>query len=165
MIEKYSVFTPGKRGSFTEEWQQCLKQIIRSRKSDSRLIKLNVFADLPDYDTYIRESRGIAKNIHDAFDKYCPAYNITVHPPEKPFKVAVEAGYIVPESAEINCKIWRSLPYVVIKTATEKEVWMGGLGSGLFHEDTRNAAIAAFDQMRSRFSSLASWWTLNILKT
>jgi enamine deaminase RidA (YjgF/YER057c/UK114 family) len=149
MLKKYEIFLPSFKGSINEEWRQCLKQIIDRQESCFRLIKLNVFTDLPDYETFIKVSKEIGKTILDAFGKQCPAFNITIHPPEIPWKVAVEAGYTDTETSEITTYFWNSVPYVVCTSDSGKEVWAGGLGSGLFHSDTRSAGIAAFDQMKA----------------
>ena len=149
MIRKYLVFVPEAVGSFSEEWRQCLKQIIYKREPGFRLIKMNVFTDLPDYETYVKASRQIGKNIQNAFGKQCPAFNITVHPPEKPWKVVVEAGYTEADSSEISINNSNSVSYVVCTTDSGKEIWAGGLGLGLFDSDTRSAATAAFDQMKA----------------
>jgi enamine deaminase RidA (YjgF/YER057c/UK114 family) len=149
MIGKYSVFVPEVRGDFIEEWRQCLKQIIYYQDTNFRLIKLNIFTDQPDYDTYIKVRKVIDKSIHNAFGRKCPAFNITVHPPEKPWKIAVEAAYSVADSSNVTTKVWNSIPYVVCESDFGKEVWACGLGFGLFYSDTKNAASAAFDQMKA----------------
>jgi enamine deaminase RidA (YjgF/YER057c/UK114 family) len=149
MIGKYVVFEPEISGNFAEEWIQCLKQIIYKRESGFRLIKLNVFADLPDYETYVKVCREIGKSINNAFGKISPSYNVTAHPPVKPWKVIVEAGYTGDESLDITTNNWNSISYVVCTSDSVKEVWAGGLGHGLFESDTRNAAEAAFSQMQA----------------
>ena len=149
MIVKYIIFEPESRGNFSAEWRQCLKQIIYRRETDFRLIKMNIFTDLPDYETYIKVSREIGRTIKSAFGEHCPVFNITVHPPKKPWKVTVEAGYADSVSGDISTINWNSGSYIVCISDSGKEVWAGGLGSGLFHEDTRSAAIAAFDQMKA----------------
>ena len=149
MIGKYLIFVPEEMGNFSEEWRQCLKQIIYMRETGFRLIKLNVFTDLPDYETYIKARKEIGKSIQNAFGKQCPAFNITVQPPEKPWKVVVEAGYTDADSSDITTNIWNSIPYVVCSSDSGKEVWACGLGFGLFYSDTRSAAQAAFDQMKA----------------
>lgn len=149
MIGKYLIFEPEVTGNLGEEWKQCLKQIIYYRETGFRLIKLNIFVDLPDYETYIKTFRVMRKSIYTAFGGVVPAFNITVHPPEKPWKVVVEAGYTDDLSFDVITKEWNSIPYVVCSSDSGKEVWVGGLGLGLFESDTRNAAISAFDQMKA----------------
>jgi enamine deaminase RidA (YjgF/YER057c/UK114 family) len=149
MIGKYLVFEPEISGNFGEEWIQCLKQIIYKRETGYRLIKINVFADLPDYETYVKVSRDIGKSINNAFGKICPAFNITAHPPQKPWKVIVEAAYTDDDSLEIIASKWNSISYVVCTSDSFKEVWVGGLGLGLFESDTRSAAEAAMNQMKA----------------
>jgi len=149
MLKKYLIFLPEVQGNVEEEWRQCLKQVSYIQVTGYKLIKLNIFTDLPDYETYIKVSQEIGKTILDAFGDQYPAFNVTVHPPEKPWKVAVEAGYMNTDSSEVISKVWNSIPYKVIISDSGKEVWAGGLGAGLFPSDTRKAARAAFDQMRA----------------
>jgi enamine deaminase RidA (YjgF/YER057c/UK114 family) len=149
MIGKYLVFEPEISGSFVEEWIQCLKQIIYKRETGYRLIKLNVFVDVPDYEIYVKVSREIGKSINNALGKICPAFNITAHPPGRPWKVIVEAGYTDDESLEITSYKWNTLTYVVCTSDSVKELWVGGLGLGLFESDTKSAAEAAFNQMQA----------------
>ncbi len=143
------IFTPGARGNLGEEWRQCLKQIIYKRETGQRLIKLNVFADVPDFNNFIKISREISKTIRDAFGNQGPAFNVTAHPPEVPWKVSVEAGYRDSDSSDIITKYYNSVPYVVCTSDAGTELWAGGLGSGQFQSDTRGAASAAFDQMKA----------------
>jgi enamine deaminase RidA (YjgF/YER057c/UK114 family) len=173
MLTKYLIFLPKVQGNFEEEWRQCLEQICDIKEKGLRLVKMNIFTDMPDYETYINESREIGRSVFAAFGDFCPAFNITSHPPEKPWKVVVEAGYIDINSTEIISKIWNSIPYVVCLSDTGKEVWAGGLGFGYFHEDTGRAAGAAYDQMRAlldfedmSFDNLVRQWNYigNILE-
>lgn len=173
MIGKYLAFIPEERGSIGEGWRQCLKQIIYMREPGFSLIKINVFTDIHDDDTYIKVYREIRKSILNAFGKQCPTFNITIHPPEKPWKVAVEAAYTTADSSEITRNIWNSIPYVVCTTESGKEVWAGGLGSVFFPSDTRDAATKAFDQMKAildaegmSFNHIVRQWNFigNILK-
>jgi enamine deaminase RidA (YjgF/YER057c/UK114 family) len=149
MIVKYIIFEPGSRGNFSAEWRQCLKQIIYRRETDFRLIKMNIFTDLPDYESYMKVSREINNTLKSAFGEECPVFNITIHPPEKPWKVTVEAGYADSVSYDITTINWNSGSYIVAASDSIKEVWAGGLGSGLFHNDIRSSAIAAFDKMKA----------------
>ena len=148
MIGKYLTFMPELEGNIAEEWRQCLKQIIYKRETGFRLIKLNVFTDLPDYETYIKVSREIGKTIQNAFRNQCPIFNITAHPPENPWKVVVEAAYTDNDSSDIVINVSNTLRYIVCTTDSEKEVWVAGLGFALFSSDTRSAAEAAFEQMK-----------------
>jgi enamine deaminase RidA (YjgF/YER057c/UK114 family) len=149
MIGKYSVFVPEMKGDFSEEWRQCLIQIIYGQERGFKLIKLNIFIDPPDYETYIKLRKEIDKSIRNAFGRQCPAFNITAHAPERPWKIVVEAGYVNADSSYITTNIWNSIPYVVCTSDAGKEVWAAGLGFGLFYSDTSSAAGAAFDQMKA----------------
>jgi enamine deaminase RidA (YjgF/YER057c/UK114 family) len=149
MIGKYHVFVPGEEGNLIEEWRECLKQIIYQRETGFRLVKINVFVDVPDEDTYVKVSKEIGRSILNAFGKQGPSFNITVHPPEQPWKVAVEVAYTTADTADVVTKVWNSIPYVVCSTDSGKEVWAAGLGSVLFPSDTRNAAVKAFSGMKA----------------
>jgi enamine deaminase RidA (YjgF/YER057c/UK114 family) len=173
MIGKYLTFMPELEATLAEEWRQCLKQIIYKREAGFTLIKLNVFIDLPDYETYIKVGREIGKNIMNAFGKLCPVFNITVHPPEKPWKVAVEAAYSETDSSDILINLRNNVRYIVCTTDSGKEVWASGLGFALFSTDTRSAAEAAFEQMKAildaegmSFNNLVRQWNYigNILE-
>ena len=173
MIGKYLTFIPELEGSLAEEWRQCLKQIIYKREAGFTLIKLNVFIDQPDYETYIKVSREIGKNIINAFGKLCPVFNITVHPPEKPWKVVLEAAYSETDTSDIRINCCSNIRYIVCTTDSGKELWASGLGFALFSTDTRSAAEAAFDQMKAildkedmSFNNLIRQWNFigNILE-
>jgi hypothetical protein len=149
MIGKYLTFMPELEGSLAEEWLQCLKQVIYQREPGYSLIKLHIFVDLPDYEAYIKVSREIGKNILNACGNVCPVFNISVLPPEKPWKVAVEAFYSEIDSSDILIKINNNVRYIVCSTDTGKEVWGSGLGFALFSSDTRSASESAFEQMKA----------------
>jgi enamine deaminase RidA (YjgF/YER057c/UK114 family) len=149
MIGKYHLFVPGEGGNLFEEWRDCLKQIIYQRETVLRLVKINVFIDVYDEDTYVKVKKEIGRSILNAFGKQGPAYTITVQPPEKPWKVAVEVAYIAADSEDVVTKVWNTIPYVVCATDTGKEVWALGLGSVLFPSDTRSAAVKAFTDMKA----------------
>ena len=149
MINKYLIFQPKLNGSVIEEWRQCLKQIEDARLDSEVPVKLNVFIDVIDYAEYIIVSKEIRNSISEHFQHHCPAMNVTVHPPEKPWKVAVEVGFMYTASCEIKSKLWHNTPYILRISEATKEVWAGGLGEGMFPENTRYAASYAFDEMRA----------------
>jgi enamine deaminase RidA (YjgF/YER057c/UK114 family) len=149
MIGKYHVFVPVEGGNLIEEWRDCLKQIIYQRETGFRLVKINVFINVPDEDTYVKVSKEIGRSILNAFGKQGPAFSITIHPPEKPWKVAVEVAYTIADPSDVVTKTWNAIPYVVCITDSGKEVWAGGLGSVIFPSDTRNAAVKAFTAMKA----------------
>lgn len=147
------IFMPELEANLAEEWRQCLKQIIYERKPGFTLVKLNIFVDLPDYETYIKVSREIGKNIMNAFRRLCPVFNITAHPPEKPWKIAVEAAYSETDFSDILISSKNNIRYIVCTTDAGKEVWASGLGFALFSTDTRSAAEVAFEQMKAILES------------
>jgi enamine deaminase RidA (YjgF/YER057c/UK114 family) len=147
MPYKYFVFLPVAEGSVEKEWEQCLNQVIDTHNSGYSPVKLNIFTDLPDFKTMVSVRQTILKSVISAFGTLCPAVNITVQPPEKPWKTAVEASFIVTGSANIAGRSFNSIPYIILESETGKEVWSGGVSSYSYPSDTRIAAEKAFDIM------------------
>jgi hypothetical protein len=147
MLKDYIIYLPSVQGSIEEEWEQCRNQIINSTSKDCRPLKLNIFVSLPDYSSYIKTRDIIGKSLIESYGNHCPAFNVSVHPPEEPWKVAVEGLFVSGCSAAITTKFLDSVPYVVIESDSFKEVWGAGLGNDLFANDTRKAAIDAFDRV------------------
>lgn len=147
MFKNYLIFLPSVVGSVLEEWRQCLEQIDETRSLGHTLIKLNIFIDLPDYITYLIIKEEIVKSLYYTFKDNCPAYNITLQPPEKPWKVSVEAAFIDSDKFRVSSKRWKSIPYMVIESDKAKEIWACGLGIGKYPDNTRRAAIYAFNLM------------------
>lgn len=148
-MEKYSIYLPTREGSIESEWRQCLEQIKDVRLTGKKLAKLNIFIDSPDYTQYLVSNEYIYNSLLQSFGDQCPTFDVTVHPPEKPWKVAVEAGYIDSKSYEVKSKKWNSMPYMVRSNGIVKEVIACGLGTGLFPADTFGAGNMAFEQMRA----------------
>lgn len=147
MPKTYKIYLPAVEGSVEEEWKRCLTQIENTCKEGYTPVKLNVFIDQPDFESFLKAREKISQSVTDKFSTCCPALNITVHPPEKPWKTAVEASFI-PSGTYINTgKVFRSIPYLVIESESGKEIWAGGVSSYLYPEDTRKAAEKAFDLM------------------
>jgi len=149
MINKYLIVLPKVQGSVREEWRQCLEQLENFDSAGDLPVKLNAFTDITDYPEYMKVSKEIRDSLFEHFPQLCPALNVTVHPPEKPWKVALEVGFMDSADCEIKSRFWNSIPYIVRISESTKEVWAGGLGEGMFPDNTRKAANAAFDQMRA----------------
>jgi enamine deaminase RidA (YjgF/YER057c/UK114 family) len=147
MIREYRIYQSSVIGSISEEWHQCLKQIRITQENSKRPIKLYVCISLKDRKSYMKAREEITGSVIDTFKEQTPAVSITVHPPEKPYNVAVEALFDSSDTQEIFTRYYGSVPYVVINNRWGKEVWGAGLGSGLFSENTRKAAENAFDQV------------------
>jgi enamine deaminase RidA (YjgF/YER057c/UK114 family) len=147
MLKKYIVYYPPVSGSIEEEWEQCRVQLVKDLSYGIRPLKLNIFVSQPDYPSYVQIKNLISGSVIGTFGDNCPAFNVTIHPPEKPGKVAVEALFIEGTHAEITTKYYGSLPYVVIESASSKEVWGAGLGDDQHMDDTRRAAVAAFEMV------------------
>jgi hypothetical protein len=149
MIRKYLVILPEKKGSVENEWRQCLNMILNSVDDQFVLVKLNIFVDVSDNETFIRIDNHILNSLKASVGTNCPAVCITAHPPEKPWKVAVEAGFEKAGSSEIIFKTWNSVPYVVTESLFGKSVRAGGLGNS----DTETA-ISAEDAFQDMISVL-----------
>jgi len=147
MLKKYFIFLPAVQGSFDEEWEQCLREVDESSGMGNRFLKMNVFCDLPRYSEYLNRKEKIHKEVTRLLGDRSPAINVTVHPPEKPWKVIVEAVGLLSDSKEVVTRYHTDRPYVVISTSSGKEVWGAGFGAGQFPESTREAAGAAFEQV------------------
>lgn len=145
MLRKYIVYYPGRQGTIEEEWEQCRDQVVKDAATGIRPVKLNIFVALPDYPSYLNVKSIIGNSVLEAFEKDSPAVNVSVHPPERPWKVTVEALFVSGFSGGITTRFYGSAPYVVIESDTLKEVWGAGLGDDRFINDTRQAGNAAFN--------------------
>jgi len=145
MLKRYFVILPSVAGSVEEEWEQCLDKIHSICKTGLTPVRINIFADLPDFETYNSVRKNIIDSAINALGPVCPALNMTVHPPEKPWKTAVEAAFVVTGSCEIQSKFFDAFPYLIIESEKGRELWAGGLSSYGYPDDTRTAAEKAFD--------------------
>ena len=147
MPKKYFIYLPLVQGSIEEEWEQCLNQIEKTRLAGNRPLKLNIFVDLTDFPTFLKVKGKIGQSVIAKFGDQCPAYNVTIHPPERPWKVTVEGLFITGSTSAISTKFSESIPYVIIGSKSFKEVWCAGLGNDLYPDDTKKAATVAFEQI------------------
>jgi enamine deaminase RidA (YjgF/YER057c/UK114 family) len=147
MMKTYFSYLPVVVGSIEEEWKQCIDQVNYTRSAGHIPIKINVFADLPDFNSFLEIRKTFLKNIEEVSGSFIPTINITVHPPEKPWKVVVEAAFIKAGSSKTGSKKFGSIPYVVLESETEKEVWAAGVSCYAYPDDTRKAAENAFKLM------------------
>lgn len=145
MLKRYFVILPSVEGSVVEEWMQCLDQILKIRDSGLNPVRINIFADLPDFETSNSVRQNIINSVINTFGDLCPAINLTVQPPEKPWKTAVEAVFAASGSADIQGKNFNGIPYLILESKTGKELWAGGVSSYMYPGDTRIAAEKAFD--------------------
>lgn len=147
MVKEYRIYTPAVKGSVENEWEQCRKQISEDISEGLRPVKLNIFISVPDYSAYAEKKQFISGSVIAGFSDHCPAFNVSIHPPEEPFSVAVEALFSTGGRLGITTRFLGEFPYVVIESDDGKEVWSAGLGRDTDHEDTRKCAEAAFDIM------------------
>ncbi len=147
MLKKYIVYLPAIIGSIKGEWEECRHQIVKDLSSGIRPVKFNIFISAPDYSSYEEIKKEIAQSVIDTFGEVCPAFNVTIHPPEKPHKVVVECLFGTGNHAGITTRFYKSFPYVVIESDSSKEVWAAGLGNDEYRNDTRKAASASFDMV------------------
>jgi enamine deaminase RidA (YjgF/YER057c/UK114 family) len=147
MPKTYLIYIPTIKGSVEEELIQCLDQIEDPLSKGLIPVKLNIFVDLPDFKTFLKARKSISQSVIDTFTSFCPALNITVHPPEKPWKVVVEALFVPSGSVKVTGKFFNSIPYIILESEAGKELWAGGASSYRHTDDTRAAAEKAFDIM------------------
>lgn len=147
MPKEYYIFYPQIKGSISDEWGQCLLQIKNTVSNTCKPVKLNIFTNLRDYNTFLETRKKIIDSASEILKDNLPAISFTVHPPAKPWKIAVEALFIEKDFSEIRTDFYDSIPYVIIKTKWGKEIWAAGLGTGLFRDDARKAAEGAFNQL------------------
>ena len=110
MLKSYFIYLPSDPGNLYEEWEQCRSQIIATWSAGKRPLKLNVFVDQPDHPSYLEAKDKIGKSVIESFGKQCPAFNVTVHIPERPWKVTAEALFIETDKSEITTKFWQEVP-------------------------------------------------------
>ena len=148
MSKRYLVYLPTVEGDLEDEIKQCLQQINKSILSGLLPVKLNFFADFPDYMTFV-ESRGkLLSLISCELGNSLPAVNISVHPPEKPWKVVVEGTFITKGSMKFMSSSYESVNYVVLESENRKELWAAGISSYQDPENTGKAAESAFEIMK-----------------
>ncbi len=147
MVKEYRIYTPAVKGSVENEWEQCRKEISVDISEGLRPVKLNIFISVPDYSAYAEKKQFISRSVIAGFSDHCPAFNVSIHPPQEPFRVAVEALFSAGSRSGITTRFLGEFPYVVIESDNGKEVWSAGLGRDRYADDTRKGAEAAFDIM------------------
>lgn len=147
MLKTYIAYLPTVAGSVEEEWTHCLNRILDKCSSGFLPVKLNIFVDLPDFEALLLTRRAISQSITDAFGKNIPAFNVSVHPPEKPWKVSVEATYIPSGLIKVSYKSFENIPYIILESGSGREIWAAGVSSYAYKSDTRKAAENAFTLM------------------
>ena len=148
MPKTYFTYLPAIEGSLEEELKLCLDQIEDTCLKGFTPVKLNIFTDLPGYDFFLKERKNIAAIIKNTFRSGCPAFNVTVQPPEKPWKIAIEGTFISKGSSAIKMKEYQDFPYVIIESDEGKELWAAGVSSYDYPGDTVKAAEKAFGLMK-----------------
>jgi len=146
MQKEYIICIPEKKGTIKSEWEQCLKKLENLSKERYRPVKFNVFIDIAEYKSFIKIRKEIIDSVLDSFGYESPAVNVTVHPPEKPFKVVVEAMFAIPQDFTFQMKLFNNIPYVVIEQPQYRELWIAGIG-GEFNDNLKNAAFFAFESV------------------
>src|SRR5512137_2175670 len=147
MPKAYFAYLPVVEGSLEEEFKLCLAQISNTCSAGFSPLKLNVFADVPDYQSLLRARNFVRSSLINTFSSGCPTFNVTAQPPEKPWKVAVEATFISQGPDKVIFRKHLDLPYVVIESEAGKELWAAGISGYKYPDDTRKAAEKAFDLM------------------
>jgi len=147
MSKTFFAYLPTVEGSVEEECKQCLNRIIDTCSSGFVPVKLNIFVDLPDFEALLQTRRTISRLLTGSFGEQMPAFNVTVQPPEKPWKVTIEGSFIHSGSMNILYRSFESIPYIILESVSGIELWAAGISSYSFSGDTRKAAENAFDLM------------------
>ncbi|HOF20721.1 MAG TPA: hypothetical protein PLO24_05670 [Bacteroidales bacterium] len=145
MAKTYYALLPSVTGSVEEEFLQILDQILDISNSGFTPVRINIFADLPDFASLITLRGKITEICTHDLGPACPAVSLTAQPPEKPWKTAVEAVFIKTGSASVRGGYHNTIPYIVLESSSGRELLAGGLSSYMHPDDTRAAAEAAFD--------------------
>ncbi len=141
------IYLPETEGNVEEELTQCLYRIDNTCKSRFTPVKLNFFIDVPDFESFLRTRSEIQKKVTGLFSTLCPAFNVTCHSPERPWKVVAEGSFVHTGSVRITGKMYGEIPYLVLYKGSFRELWAAGVSSYSFPDDTRKAAENAFDLM------------------
>lgn len=147
-MNRYLSFLPDTNGDVLPEWRQCLNKMHGFRLTDYKLVKVNVFANLNDYQAYVIIVDEIRRSLIDKYGDNCPAFSVIMEPPRRPLNITVEARYMNDTNGDFVTRFSNSTPYVVRESDSAREIWAGGMGAGVFPSDTRKASQVAFDQMR-----------------
>jgi len=153
MPKTYFTYLPAIEGSLEEELKLCLDQIEDTCLKGYIPVKLNIFTDLPDYESFLKERNNIAAILRNTFRSGSPAFNVTVQPPEKPWKIAIEGTFISTGSNAVKMKEYQDFPYVIIESDEGKELWAAGVSSYSYPDDTVKAAEKAFSLMNEILAS------------
>jgi enamine deaminase RidA (YjgF/YER057c/UK114 family) len=153
MPKKYIIYLPSVEGNIEDEWKQCLLQIVRSSSSGYVPVKLNVFADFSDFDSFLETRQKMLHLLFNEFGSSSPAINISAHPPQKPWKVAVEGTFLTEYAVTVTTKHYQSAQYVLLESGERKEIWAAGISSYMFPDDTKKAAESAFEIMTGLLAS------------
>lgn len=148
-MNKYFVFLPEVHGDVRAEWKQCLEKMNGFRLTSYKLVKIVVFANLSGFQEYIKLNDEVSRSLIEVYGGNCPAFSILMQPPRQPLNICVEARYMNDSEGEFVTHFSNSQPYVVRESDSAKEIWAGGMGAGIFPDDTRKSSQAAFDNMRA----------------
>jgi enamine deaminase RidA (YjgF/YER057c/UK114 family) len=138
---------PTRGGTLNDELRQCLKQAAVSIKEGLIPVRLNIYADLPNFDSVGAARTQALELVREEFGGLLPAVNLTAHPPVKPWKVAIEAAFVSSESCELAFNMHGSVPYVTVNSSCGRELIAAGVSTYSFPSDTRLAASEAFRLM------------------
>ena len=145
MPKKFDVYFPKAQGTIGEEWKGCLEQICNTVSSGLIPLKINIFIDTTDSENYSGVKDIIFSSIKTSLPSQVPAINVSVHPPQSPWKVAAEATYLDDPTARMEFRSYKGISYVKAEVGSRTELWAAGISSYDFSGDTRKAASAAFD--------------------
>lgn len=144
MLKVYFTCLPGTAGNIKEEWRQCLDQTNSLLERGLIPVKLNIFADIPDCNDFLRLRDFFLQSVAENLKSENPAVSVIVQPPEKPYKIALEVTFIHQDSFKVTGKKYESIPYLVLESHKTKEVWAGGVSSYIYENNTQLAVEKAF---------------------
>ncbi len=146
MLKLYQSCIPDVTGSIEEELRQCLEKAFNTQKTGMMPLRFEVFADLPDFESVILTRELVLKAITGLFGTKVPAFNVSAHPPARPWKIAVEACF-TGQPVITSYRKYEDFNYAVAEQNGIREIWAAGLSSYSYKENTRTAAIEAFEKL------------------
>ncbi len=143
------IFYPLAAGDFGAEWKSCVDQFLASPEPGYIPVKVNIFIDQPDYNSFTRSRLEILRYAEKLSGNQCPARSISSHFPSAPWKVQAEATYRLSGGLSFRSGNHKSIPYVVLESDGYMELWTGGVSGYSHPADISLAARESFELMNS----------------
>jgi enamine deaminase RidA (YjgF/YER057c/UK114 family) len=148
MPKAYFTYLPEVAGTVAEEIEQCVGKIGGIISDGYLPVKLNFFAGSADLSAFLKTREYIRNRLMEAFRDSCPAFCVTAQAPEKPAVLAMEVTCVT-KNNNVGYRKHLDIPYTVVNSDEGTELWAAGVSSYQYHDDTRNAATQAFEQVNS----------------